>query len=130
MKIVMSDPKTGKTYQAEIPKEKEGSLTGMKVGDTVEGGIAGAPGYKLQITGGSDKDGVPIRPDVAGSRRKKSILSSGPGIRVKEKGERRRKAVRGNVITGEIVQLNTKVIEAGEKKLEEIFPPKAKEEKK
>lgn len=130
MKIVMSDTKTGKTYQAEIPTDKEGSVVGMKVGDVIEGGLVGAAGYKLQITGGSDKDGIPIRPDVSGSRRKRSILSGGPGIRVTEKGERRRKTVRGNVITAEIMQLNTKVTEQGEKKLEELFPPKPKAEKK
>ncbi len=130
MKLVMSDTKTGKTYQAEIPKEKEGSVVGLKVGETIEGGLVGAGGYKLQITGGSDKDGVPMRPDVSGGRRKKVILSGGPGIRVKERGERRRKTVRGNVVTADIMQLNTKVVEAGEKKLEELFPPKPKEEKK
>jgi len=130
MKVVISDPKAGKSYQAEIPKDKEGSLAGLKVGDSFDGGIIGAGGYKLQITGGSDKDGIPMRPDVAGGRRIYAILASGAGIRAKEKGERRRKAIRGNVVTAETAQLNTKVVEAGEKKLEELFPTKPKEEKK
>ena len=130
MKVVISDGKTGRSYQVELPKEKEGAVVGLKIGDQLEGALVGAAGYKLQITGGSDKDGVPMRPDVAGGRRMHTILSSGPGIRPKKKGERRRKAVRGNVITAEIAQLNTRVVEYGEKKLEELFPSKPKEEKK
>ena len=130
MKAVISDPKTGKSYQAEVPKDKEGALAGVKIGDTVDGGLLGASGYKLQVTGGSDKDGIPMRGDVGGSRKTYAILAAGPGIRPKEKGERQRKAVRGTVISGETAQLNTKVLESGEKKLEEIFPPKPKEEKK
>lgn len=132
MKIVVSDPKTGKTFQGEIPKESEGSLIGLKVHDVLDGAVAGASGYKLQITGGSDKDGIPMRFDVAGGRKTYVVIASGPGVRTTEKGERRRKAVRGAVVTAEIAQLNTKVVEAGEKKLEEVFPAgeKKKEEKK
>jgi len=124
MKLVISDPKTGKTYQTEIPKEQEASVIGAKIGDVIE--VSVAPGYKLKVTGGSDKDGIPMRYDVSGGRKTYVIISSGPGVRPKEKGERRRKAVRGNVVTAEIVQLNTVVVSAGEKGLEELFPPKEK----
>ena len=41
-----------------------------------------------------------------------------------------KKTVRGNVITDEVVQLNTIVVQAGSKPLEELFPPTKKEEKK
>jgi len=128
MKLVISDTKTGKTYQAEIPKEQEGSVVGLKMGAEFETSVA--PGYKLAVTGGSDKDGIPMRGDVSGGRRTYAVLSSGPGVRTKESGERRRKAVRGNIVTAEIAQLNTKVVSAGEKKLDELFPSKPKEEKK
>jgi len=130
MKVVISDPKAGKSFQAEIPADKAGAVVGLKIGDSFDGALAGAAGYKLQVTGGSDKDGIPMRPDVSGGRRTHAILSGGPGIRVKEKGERRRKTVRGNVITADTAQLNTKVLEQGEKKLDELFPKKAEEKKK
>lgn len=130
MKVVISDPKGGRSFQTEIPADKAGTVVGLKIGGSFDGGIAGAAGYKLQVTGGSDKDGIPMRPDVGGGRRTYAILSSGPGIRAKEKGERRRKAVRGNLVTAETAQLNTKILEYGEKKLEELFPSKPKEEKK
>jgi len=81
------------------------------------------PAHKLQITGGSDKDGVPIRPNVHGGVRRKVVLSGGVGFNPQDKGERRRKTVRGNVITDEIVQINTKIIEKPKK------PAKSKTEK-
>lgn len=130
MKVVISDPKTGRSYQTEIAKDKETALVGLKIGDPLDGGAVGAAGYKLQITGGSDKDGFPMRKDLRGGRKARLLLSGGVGFRAKRKGERRKKSVRGNLITDQMVQINTKVTEAGEKKLEELFPPKPKEEKK
>jgi len=130
MKVVISDPKTGRSYQTEIAKDKEAALVGLKLGDALDGGAVGAGGYKLQITGGSDKDGFPMRRDLRGGRKARLLLSGGVGFRAKRKGERRKKSVRGNLITDQMVQINTKVAEAGEKKLEELFPPKPKEEKK
>jgi small subunit ribosomal protein S6e len=130
MKVVISDPKTGRSYQTEITKEKETALSGLKIGDPLDGGAVGASGYKLQITGGSDKDGFPMRKDLRGARKARLLLSGGVGFRAKRKGERKKKSLRGNLITDQTAQLNTKVTEAGEKKLEELFPPKPKEENK
>jgi len=129
MKIVISDPKAGKTYQTELEKGKEGALTGLKIGDVFDGALAGAPGYRLRITGGSDKEGFPMRADVSGTRRTGVLLSGPPGFRPKNKGERGRKKVRGNTVSEAIAQLNTVVAEGGGKPLEELFPSKPKEKK-
>ena len=61
-----------------------------------------------------------MRPSVHGGVRRNIVLSGGVGFNPKNRGERRRKAVRGNVITEEIVQINVKIVEK---------PKKAKEEK-
>jgi len=129
MKIVISDPKTGMSFQTELAKEKVSSLTGVRVGDSLDGGLVGASGYKLQVTGGSDKDGFPMRGDVKGARKAQVLISGGVGIRPSRKGEKRRKTVRGDGVSDAIAQLNTKVVEAGEKPLAELFPKseKAKE---
>ncbi|MCW1298470.1 MAG: 30S ribosomal protein S6e [Candidatus Parvarchaeota archaeon] len=124
MKIVISDPKSGKSFQRELSKEEEEKLYGKKIGEIVKGEVLNLPGYELQITGGSDKSGFPMRSDVHGSRKVKVLLSSPPGFKPRKKGERRRKSVRGNVVSAEIVQLNTKVVKEGEKKLDEIFVKK------
>ena len=128
MKIVISD-KTGKSYGLDVPKDKESALIGKKIGDKLEGGAIGAEGYELEITGGSDAAGFPIRRDVSGPRRAEVILSSGTGFRSKGKGTREKRNVRGNIISDQIVQINTKVAQAGSKPLEELFPKAAGEKK-
>lgn len=129
MKIVISDPKIGKSFGAEIPRDKESSFIGKKIGDKLEGGIVGAEGYELSITGGSDISGFPIRKDVSGPRRLGVILSSGTGITKHKKGFRAKRNVRGNVISDQIVQVNTTVSQHGSRPLEELFPKAAGEKK-
>ena len=130
MKLVISDQKTGKSYQVEVSKESESRLIGTKIGQTIDAGFTGAPGYKLQVKGGSDKEGFPMRRDIPGPRRGKFLLSSGSGIRPQEKGERRRKTVRGNTISDETMQINAIVVEYGEKPLADLFPKVEGEKKK
>lgn len=132
MKIVVSDPKEGKSYQAEVPKDKEGALIGRKIGDEVDGGIVGAAGYTLTITGGSDFAGFPMRGDVGGPKRMSALLSSGTGFRTEGKGTRRARTIRGNMISDETMQINTSVKAAGSKPLAECMPKteSKKEEKK
>ena len=129
MKIVISDPKIGKSFGVDIPKDKESSFIGKKIGEKLEGGIVGAEGYELVITGGSDISGFPIRKDVSGPRRVGVILSSGTGITKHKKGFRAKRNVRGNIISDQIVQINTSVTQQGSKPLEELFPKAAGEKK-
>lgn len=130
-KLVVSDPKTKKTYQKEV-SQKESGLLNRKIGDKVKGDFLGLSGYEIEITGGSDKQGFPMRPNIQGAARKRVLLTGGPGFHPKRKGERRRKSVRGNVISEEIIQVNAKIVKYGKKKLEQIFgkkEEKPKEEK-
>jgi small subunit ribosomal protein S6e len=127
-KVVVSDPKTGRAYNMTVSGGAAGAFVGKKIGKEVDGVAIGLPGYKLQITGGSDRDGTTARRDLPGVGRKRILLSSGTGFRPEHEGERRRKFVRGNEITVEFVQINTRVTTPGEKSLEEYFP-KEKTEK-
>ncbi|MCD6469634.1 30S ribosomal protein S6e [Candidatus Bathyarchaeota archaeon] len=114
-KIVVSDPKIGKAKSVEVEGDKAAPLIGRKIGDLVDGAIVGMPGVKLLITGGSDKDGFPMRPDIHGGVKTRVLLSGGVGFKPKNKGERRRKTVRGNTITEDIMQINVKIVEEAEK---------------
>ncbi|WP_457590885.1 30S ribosomal protein S6e [Geoglobus sp.] len=121
-KVVISDPSTGRAYQKVVSGANANKLIGKEVGDVINGTIVELPpDYELQITGGSDKDGFPIRPDIPGPVRKRILLSGGVGYRPKEKGIRKKKMVRGRVITRDIVQINMKVIKHGKVPLEEYF---------
>ncbi|PIT84829.1 30S ribosomal protein S6e [Candidatus Micrarchaeota archaeon CG10_big_fil_rev_8_21_14_0_10_45_29] len=128
MKLVISE-KDGKSYQLEVPKAAEGSLLGRKVGDEIDGSALGAAGYTLKITGGSDTAGFPMRKDVDGPRKKKLLLGNSPGIRGAVHGERKKRIVRGRIISDEIMQINCIVLQAGAKPLPELFPKKEGEKK-
>lgn len=129
MKLVISDQKTGKSYQVELAEDKKAFLVEKRMGDSIEGALIGAEGYTLEITGGSDKSGFPMRDDIYGSRKVRAYLKSGIGFNPKHDGERRKKMVRGNTISEDISQVNLKVTKQGAKPLEELFGKK-KEEKK
>jgi len=130
IKFVISDPKTRKSYQLEVEPTKALTLIGKKIGEEFNGDLIGLGGYTLKITGGSDKDGFPMHPDVTGPGRKKILLSSPPGFHPKMKGERRRKLIRGNTVSEDISQINVKVEKSGENALEQMFPAKEKKEEK
>ncbi len=123
-KLVVSDPKTKKSYQKEVSGE---GILGKKIGDKVEGGSAGLSGYELQITGGSDNDGFPMRKDVDGTSRKKILLSSAPGFHPRMEGMRKRKSIRGNTVSDDTAQVNTKVVKYGKESLEKVFGGDKKE---
>ena len=116
--LVLSDPKTRKSVKLELKDPKASALLGLKIGDVIDGGPIGIKG-KIKITGGSDKAGTPMRPDVHGTGKKYVLLSGGPGFRPKKKGERRRKLVRGNTISEEIYQVNAVLVEGELPKVEE-----------
>jgi small subunit ribosomal protein S6e len=126
-KVVISDPKSRKAYQKELDQSTAG-IKGKKIGDKVSGDVLGLQGYELEITGGSDSDGFPMRKDVDGAARKKVLLSSAPGFHSKVSGQRKRKSVRGNTISADISQVNTKVIKFGSQPIEKLLG--VKEEKK
>lgn len=79
------------------------------------------PGYKLIITGGSDRDGFPMRPEIPGSRRRAILVTEGVGFHTKDRGVRRRRSLRGNAISPETLQLNLKVVSRGPKPIEEAL---------
>jgi small subunit ribosomal protein S6e len=110
-KIIISDPEVGNSKVVELEETRATPLIGRKIGDVIDGSALDLPGHKVQIMGGSDKDGFPMRQNVHGGVRRQVILSGGVGFNPQDEGERRRKTVRGNVITDEIVQLNMKIVE-------------------
>jgi small subunit ribosomal protein S6e len=124
-KIVINNPENAKSYQIEIDQSLAPQLIGKKIGDKIDGAIIGLPGYELEITGGTDKDGFPMHPAIEGTVKKKVLLSSPPCFRPKKKGLRKKKTVRGNTISADIVQINMKIVKKGEKPLEEFEVIKA-----
>ncbi|MBI2139527.1 30S ribosomal protein S6e [Candidatus Woesearchaeota archaeon] len=127
-KLCVADPKTGKAYQKEVKDQEAQPFIGLNIGEEVSGDALGLEGFKLQITGGSDFCGFPMRRGILGIR-KKITSKGGVGFRESVEGVRLRKTVCGHKINDSIVQINLKVLQDGSKKLEELMPAAKKEGK-
>lgn len=140
-KINISE-KNGKTYHLEAESEE---LNGKELGNKINGkDISGdLSGYEFQIMGASDSSGFTSMENVEGIALKRVLLTYGKAMHKrsrregkklvsepKPKGLRRRRTVRGKVISPAIVQINLKVLKEGGKKLSEIFPDQNKPKEK
>jgi len=128
-RMVVSDPSQKKAFTIQLDPQQFRLLIGKKIGDVLDGGPFGFKGKKIKITGGTDKDGFPMRWDVSGPRRAGILLSGGPGFHPRRKpsskrkkkrsrrlvkGLRKRVTVRGNTISEAIAQINVVLTEKGE----------------
>ncbi len=114
-----------KTWQIAVPEDVAVRLAGLEINDVFDGMLIGYEGLRLRIRGGSDATGIPMHPGVPGAGKKKMLLSGPPGFHPNEKGERKRKLVRGRAVPdprGErrktaLAQLNVSIVyESREKK--------------
>lgn len=121
-KVVVSNKE--ESHQIEVDSNDK-QIIGLAIGDELSGDLVGLEGYTLEITGGSDKNGFPMKKDINGPRRIKSLLTGGVGYKPKGNGIKRRKTLRGNTISDDIVQINTIVTKAGNKSIDAILNPEA-----
>jgi small subunit ribosomal protein S6e len=137
-KLVLSNPKTGKSVQRELKDEAAKGLKGRKIGEAFKGEAIDLPGYEFVITGGSDSSGFPMRWDVEGSGRKQVTMVKGVGVKNKKhrpnpkkkgwrtmKGMRLKKTVAGNTIHEKTAQVNLKVMKVGREDLFAEAKPEA-----
>ena len=129
-KINLSDK--GKTFSLEADTE---SLVGRKIGEKIPGDELKSElqGYELEITGTSDIAGFPGKKDVEGTGIKRVLLTRGFGfhkLKIKKKnairkpiskGMRKRRTLRGNAVTPDVVQINLKVLKHGSKPVAELL---------
>jgi small subunit ribosomal protein S6e len=108
--LIVSDPVSKTSKAATIEGAKAQALAGKAIGDEVDGKLLGIGNTKLKITGGTDKDGIPMRFDVQGGAKKRAMLSGGVGFKPSDRGERRRKLVRGRVVGEDTMQINSVVM--------------------
>lgn len=108
-KVVVSDPKGGKTEAKEVKDAEANLLLGRKIGEVVDASTIGLG--KVMVTGGSDRAGFPMRADIMGGGKKYALLTRGVGFRSDVDGMQKRKLVRGNTINEEIYQVNVKKVE-------------------
>ena len=112
--VTVADPETGDTYQRTIDGQDANRFTGREIGDEVDGGAVGLDGFTVEITGGSDETGRPMRADVPGTNLKELLLTGGVGYEPERDGERRRVTVRGREVSDETSQINVSVVDGGD----------------
>lgn len=139
-----TDPaNNGRSYNMTVSGNNLSQFLGKKIGDVVDGIFVGEgeltlAGYKLEVTGGSDKTGTPMRSDLSGGVRQSILVTQSTGFkghslvhktkggeqkrfRYKPDGMRKRRNFRGNTITQDTRQINLKVVEAANKSLADIL---------
>lgn len=110
-KVVVADPGSGTTHQVDVEGQDANRFLGREINDEVDGAAVGLDGFTLEVTGGSDKAGRPMRQDVAGPNLKEVLLEGGVGYKPSRDGERKRITVRGREISDDTVQINAKVVD-------------------
>ncbi len=122
-KLAIGDPKEKKTWKLEVKEDDAEKFIGLKIGDKFNGELINITGYELEITGGSNKAGFPMRSDIEGQGRRKILATKGLGFNAKRKGQRKRKSIMGNTISQETSQINCKVIKYGSEPLSKSLAP-------
>jgi len=110
--VVVADPADGSTYQRDVDGQDANRFLGRDLGDEVDAGAVGLDGYTLELTGGSDETGRPMREDVSGSNIKQLLLEGGVGFKPSRDGERKRITVRGKKVSDETAQINAKITDS------------------
>jgi len=118
-KLVISDAQT--SHARAVADPQSAGFLGKKIGESIGGELLGLTGYTLRITGGTDKSGFPLRPDVPGPRQIRVFVGDGFGFEAPRKGMRKRRTFRGNQVSEDTVQINTVVEQRGPKPLTELL---------
>ncbi len=117
-KVVVSD-ETGYTQQFEVDGQSANRFIGRDLGEEVDGNAVGLDSGTLELTGGSDEAGRPMRGDVAGSNLKELLLEGGVGYHPERDGERKRITVRGRQVSEETAQINVRL--TGAESIEDLL---------
>merc|ERR1719384_2623839 len=88
-----------------------------RMSDQVDGGELGDDfkGYVFMITGGNDKQGFPMKQGILTTQRVQLLFSKGMScFRERRRGSRKRKSVRGCIVSPEISVLNLVIRKEGD----------------
>jgi small subunit ribosomal protein S6e len=118
-KVVISD--AARSYARAVQDPQSAGFLGKRIGESVGGELIGLSGYTLKITGGTDKSGFPMRPDIPGARQIRVFVGEGFGFHAPRDGMRKRRTFRGSAISEDTVQINLVVEQKGSKPLSELL---------
>jgi len=123
--VAVSDPEDGTTYQVDVSDQDANRFIGREIGEEVDGNAVGLEGYTLEITGGSDDAGRPMREDVRGADLQSVLLEGGTGFNPNRDGERKRVTVRGREVGDATRQINAVVADRGDTPVADLLGDEA-----
>jgi len=122
MKINIAYPTTGNQKFIVIDEEaKLRTLYDKRISQEVNGEDLGDEfaGYIFRISGGNDKQGFPMKQGVLTDTRVRLLLKDGVSCyRPRRVGERKRKSVRGCIVSSDLSVLNLVIIKKGDNEIE------------
>lgn len=118
MKLNISYPANGSQKLIDIEDERKLAVfMDKRMGVEVPADSLGDEwkGYIFRITGGNDKQGFPMKQGVMYPHRVRLLLSEGHSCyRTRRSGERRRKSVRGCIVTADLSVIALRIVKQGE----------------
>jgi small subunit ribosomal protein S6e len=119
--VAVSDPDAGETHQIDVDEQDANRFIGREIGEEVDGSAVGLDGYTLELTGGSDDAGRPMREDVAGTTLSELLIEGGVGFHPERDGERKRVTVRGREVGEATRQINAAIVERGDEDVADLL---------
>jgi small subunit ribosomal protein S6e len=118
MKINIANPATGAQKLLDLDDEKRYRVFyDKKIAQEVPADSIGDEwkGYIFRITGGNDKQGFPMKQGVLLPYRVRLLLADGHSCyRIRRKGERKRKSVRGCIVGPDIAVISVVIVKKGD----------------
>ena len=110
-KVIVSDPQAGTSKVVELEEARASPIHRKKTWRNIRRLSSRFTSTQSAITRRIRQRRRPNDGKCSWRCTTRVVLSGGAGFKAKKKGERRRKTVRGNIITDEIAQINMKIVE-------------------
>jgi len=121
MKLNISNPATGCQKLLDVEDEKKlRAFYDKRISHEVEGETLGDEfkGYVFRIAGGNDKQGFPMLQGVLTASRIQLLFTKGMKCyRPRKRGERKRKSVRGCIVSSELSVIHLVIVKKGEQEI-------------
>jgi len=124
MKLNIAYPATGSQKVIEIEDENRlRAFFDKRISAEVGGEVLGEEfnGYVFRISGGNDKQGFAMKQGILTSQRVRILFHQGMScFRQRKRGERKRKSIRGCIVSADLSVLNLVIVKKGDAEIEGV----------